>query len=326
MECPICAKDMAECGHFSSSFTEKKMVSPAVEKELLVEFLERSEHAIKEFGRWESSLRSLTELCDCESGVLNARQTAFLKDVEQMVVADRELLGRVRTLMSKMEVLAKGKIESRVYKIFKAVFRNMSSRTKPLIHVKTGNWRHEADIVVGTFGFGLRHHKQARGVKSFSDVKIVYDNREAVCAALKADAALERVWRRVFERFMLLLPDLSFIKREPVAIPAMRRMIMPKNLRGYRTDLSQAPKVIVKITFNNQQNDIMSVDTGGEVHSIGMSRMGFEDAILYAQLHPDMTAYVDALEAICLPSLEKGAVVIDALEKEFSRQILIHDV
>ena len=288
-------------------------------------FISTSGEAIGRWKKWEESVEGVRQ------AQKDAEDEEFIKMAVSMIKVDGELLAEARMLAKRYMDATGETFRNEILRIFKVAFKNTRARNI-LIYEPTKDEDGRTKVTIGPDGFGMRYNVQSKPVERFADVGYITQRKDEIIKGLKKNNMTEQA--KMFKKFCDMIPEID--DKLSIVDIDIRPIVLPKG------DLNEAkpPMIVAKMYFcgDAQLKFPMKQRWGDafyELYYDGKERytrgkytsiLQWDDALVYMQISPHMNEYVQRYKEKVNPSIEKSETAIDALRKEFGRQLLVEAI
>ena len=251
----------------------------------------------------------------------------FKRALMSIVKEDKPMIDRVGKIMSAVEKSNGIEMKAYVYKAFRAIFKNMSSRTIVICKGK-GRYTRDATIVMGEYGFGIRYNQNAHAVSSFDELQILYNARDAISLSMKNLGY--KKWVEKFEKFWEIAPDVGVFKDHAIIRFPVEEVVMFVHDPSRYGDSQTPPERVTEIQFELENkwgasvdDGLISVVCGDTVHALKISDSSISAAYCYVQMRKLFPKYIKVLEENMQPIIDKAIKSQDEIGEAFGREILL---
>lgn len=238
-----------------------------------------------------------------------SKDVSFSKFVNGLMGRDNSF-NEMKKTMDEYELVTGDKFKNEIVRIFKVAFKKAKSKNVVVAaaRVRTSEVRGASAICIGPPGFSLRRNVQAQPIRNYGEMVEVIERKDEVLASLRSMKMFVVAGR--FERFCDCVPALG--SERGLSMKLRSQVILPT--RFSREPPKSAEKM--EILGGREANYI----TVGDEYFC-MSKPGWREMLVYLQLHNDMPEYVKECKERMTPAITRAKSSIEALQKEFGRQL-----
>ena len=144
--------------------------------------------------RYEKHQNEFNELSSEENDISNEIAKPYLEE-------DKELFAQIKADRKALQDSTSSSMQSYVLKVFRTVFKNMSSRTRI---VEVPDIFKYGKLTIGKVGFGYRHNVKSEQIYSIEQVASVVKSKSAICAWMKKNRLAK--WVPKLDKFADIFP------------------------------------------------------------------------------------------------------------------------
>lgn len=243
----------------------------------------------------------------------------------RLLTQDMKMLNRASERAKELQELLGENMKKFLWKTYRVVFRHIRSRSVEIgeIEVTAYGRKQQMKLCVGPYGFGLRPAVQAKEITDMTQLKELFEQQGDVARMLRRLKMNE--WAKRLEDFSEIVPSFDIAVGGDV-VTELEKPVVGKIATGSKDD---EPKMIEKITFLSEgiqyeEKENPYYGTSRKILLRGVQ--GAWQALVYIQLHRQMTALVLKYLAETEPMVQRAKELQRKLEERFGRQLLASEL